>query len=189
MTELKSQEITLLSRRRFCRSALGVAAMIPFSKSSLNAAEMQKKVKFYKNLGGGHIGVRANQQQALVYAQKYGFDSITPSVGEFENKSPLEIREWKERMEEKGIRYGASGLPVEFRRDEKRFQKDLARFPKQASVLRQLGVKRMATWILPEASGCRPMASIAEPTARPSPIPLPSAAIPRPTGRPHASIA
>lgn len=42
-----------------------------------------------------------------------------------------------------------SGLSVEFRRDEDSFQKDLSRMPKQASVLNQLGVKRMATWISP----------------------------------------
>jgi sugar phosphate isomerase/epimerase len=149
MTELKSRNTTLISRRTFCGSALGVAAMYPFSGSSLNAAETAKQVQFYRNLGCGHIGVRANQQQALAYAHKYGFDSITPSAGEFGKKSALEIREWKERMEEKGVRYGSSGLPVEFRRDETRFQQDLARLPKQASVLQQLGVKRMATWILP----------------------------------------
>lgn len=149
MTKLKDQNTTSISRRTFCGSALGTAAMFSFPGSSLHGAETRKQVKFYKNLGCGHIGVRANQQQALAYAHKYGFDSITPSAGEFENKSALEIREWKERMEEKGIRYGSSGLPVDFRKDENRFKKDLARLPKQANVLQQLGVKRMATWILP----------------------------------------
>ena len=37
----------------------------------------------------------------------------------------------------------------------------------------------MLSWILSLASGCRPMASIAEPTARPMPIPDPKAAMPR----------
>jgi sugar phosphate isomerase/epimerase len=52
-------------------------------------------------------------------------------------------------MKEKGIRYGSAGLPVEFRRDEDRFKSDLARLPKQAGILKQLGVKRIATWITP----------------------------------------
>ncbi len=149
MTELKDQAKTLISRRKFCGSALAAAAVLSSSKSPLKAADRRRQVQFYKNLGCGHIGVKANQQQALAYAHTYGFDSITPNVGEFENRSSLEIREWKERMDEKGIRYGSSGLPVEFRKDDNRFRKDLARLPKQATVLRQLGVKRMATWIWP----------------------------------------
>jgi len=76
-------------------------------------------------LGNGHIGVRANQRQALEYAVKYSFDSITPSLGEFGNKSPSEIREWAATMKEKGIRYDSSGLPVEFRRDQDQFEREL----------------------------------------------------------------
>jgi len=149
MTKSKKQETALMSRRGFCSAALGAAVAVPFSGPILSAASTQKKARFYKNLGCGHLGVRANQQQALAYAHKYGFDSITPSPSEFLNKSAQEISEWKGKMKEKGIRYGSSRLPVEFRRDESRFKKDLAGLPKQASVLQQLGVKRVATWILP----------------------------------------
>ncbi|NQT02998.1 MAG: sugar phosphate isomerase/epimerase [Planctomycetes bacterium] len=148
MNEPKIRQSKAISRRTFCRSAITAAVAIHYIKPSAKASE-NNKVKFYKNLGHGHIGVRANQQQALEYAVKYGFDSITPSLGEFGNKSTTEIRDWLELMKEKSIRYGTSGLPVEFRRDEDRFKTDMARLPKQASVLRQLGVKRMATWIMP----------------------------------------
>ena len=149
MTEPKSKQSKAISRRTFCRSAITVAAAIYFTKSSAQASEMKNRVKFYKNLGHGHIGVKANQRQSLEYAVKYGFDGITPDAGEFENKSATEIREWVETMKEKGVRYGTSGLPVEFRRDEGQFQRDLTQLPKQASILRQMGVKRMATWIPP----------------------------------------
>jgi sugar phosphate isomerase/epimerase len=133
----------------FCRSAITAAITLHYLKPSVQSSEIKDKVKFYKNLGHGHIGVRANQQQALNYAVKYGFDSITPSLGEFQNKSASETREWLVLMKEKDVRYGAAGLPVEFRRDEDRFKRDMARLPEQADVLRKLGVKRMATWVLP----------------------------------------
>lgn len=148
MNEPKIKQSNVISRRTFCRSAITAAIALHYIKPSAQASEM-KKVKFYKNLGHGHIGVRANQQQALDIAVKYGFDSITPSLGEFQNKTTSEIREWLETMKDKGIRYGAAGLPVEFRRDENRFKADLAKLPKQSGVLRQLGIKRMATWITP----------------------------------------
>ena len=145
-TSIKLNKV--ISRRMFCRSAITAAVAYRYINPSIYASEI-KKVKFYKNLGHGHIGVRANQQKALEYAIKYGFDSITPSLGEFENKSASEIRDWVEIMKGKGIRYGAGGLPVEFRKDENRFRKDLARLPEQAVILRQLGVKRIATWVMP----------------------------------------
>jgi sugar phosphate isomerase/epimerase len=138
-----------MSRRTFCRSAIAAAAAIQFAGPSAGQARAKSKVKFYKNLGNGHIGVKANQRQALEYAVKYGFDSITPSLGEFENKSASEIRQWVAMMKEKGIRYGAGGLPVEFRRDQDRFERDLAQLPKRARTLKQMGVTRVATWIMP----------------------------------------
>ncbi len=149
MIEPKTKQSHPISRRMFCRSAVAAAAAICSARHSSQASDIKNKVKFYKNLGHGHIGVRANQQQALEYAVKYSFDSITPSLGEFENKSSAEIRNWVETMKAKGIRYGPSGLPVQYRRDEEQFQKGLARLPRQANVLRQLGVERMATWIMP----------------------------------------
>jgi sugar phosphate isomerase/epimerase len=148
MNESKIKQSKTISRRTFCRSAITAAIALNYIKPSAQASEM-KKIKFYKNLGHGHIGVRANQQQALKYAVKYGFDSITPGLGEFGNKSTSEIREWVETMKDKGIRYGSAGLPVEFRRDEDRFKEDLTRLPKQAGILRQLGINRIATWITP----------------------------------------
>jgi len=93
--------------------------------------------------------VRANQRQALEYAVENGFDSITPSAGEFQGKSAAEIRDWLATMKHKGVRYGSAGLPVDFRKDEQRFKGGIEKLPGQAKVLQQLGVTRMATWILP----------------------------------------
>jgi sugar phosphate isomerase/epimerase len=133
----------------FCRSAVAAAAAIYSGRHSARASDKKNKVKFYKNLGHWHIGIRASQQQALDYAVKYGFDSITPNPGEFENKSSTEIRDWVRNMKLKGIRYSSSFLPVEYRRDEKEFQKGLARLPEQVKLARQLGIDRMVTWITP----------------------------------------
>jgi len=149
MTELRSDPSSRISRRAFCRSALVAAVALPLGAPVAGAAGAKKKVRFYKNLGPGHSGVRANQQQALDYASKFGFDSITPSAGEFSGKSAAEIRTWLATMKDKGVRYGSAGLPVDFRRDQERFESGLARLPQQAKVLQQLGVTRMATWIMP----------------------------------------
>jgi hypothetical protein len=159
MTKLEQKKPKQMSRRTFVRSAVAAAAAIQFAGPSAEASRTKRTVKFYKNLAPGHIGVSANQRQALEYAVKYGFDSITPNLGEFENRSAAEIREWvaamKEKgewvaaMKEKGVRYGCGGLPVQFRRDQGQFEKDLSQLPKRAAVLKQMGVSRTATWITP----------------------------------------
>lgn len=135
-----------MSRRAFCRSAVAAAVAVHWARSSARAAQT---VKFYTNLAPGHIGVRADQQQALDYAVKYGIEGIAPNPGEFENKSAAEIGEWVQTMKARGVRYGAAGLPVEFRRDEDRFRSDLAGLPKTAGLMNQLGVTRVATWVMP----------------------------------------
>jgi len=149
MSEARRKQTELISRRIFCQSAIAAAATLHLTRPLAAVSQTDNRVKFYKNLAGGHIGLSANQQQALEYAVKYGFGGIAPSPGEFENKSAAEIREWVAMMKEKGIRYGAAGLSVEYRRDEDRFKKDLARLPKQASILNQLEVTRVATWVTP----------------------------------------
>ena len=139
-----------ISRRTFCTSGLAAAALAIGGMSSLTrAADAGRTVKFYKTFAPGHIGVRASQQQALDYAVRYRFEAISPNASEFANQSAAEIGEWLALMKDRGIRYGAAGLPVEFRRDEEQFRKDLAQLPQQAKLLQQLGVTRVATWLLP----------------------------------------
>ncbi|MBL7153497.1 MAG: sugar phosphate isomerase/epimerase [Phycisphaerae bacterium] len=149
MAKVADRQFEGISRRMFCRSAVMATAAFGVGRAFARAAKAGKRVRFYKNLAPGHIGVRANQRQALEYAVKYGFDSITPSAGEFANKSDEEIGAWLRTMKEKGIRYGAAGLPVQYRRDEEQFKKGLAGLGKQADLLKKLGVKRMATWLTP----------------------------------------
>ncbi len=136
-----------LTRRAFCRFAsAGMAALCcPVAPASASAAP----VRFFKNFAPGHIGVRANQRQALACAVQHGFQGIAPNAGEFAGKSAAEIRDWLDAMKAAGIRYGAAGLPVEFRQDEERFRADMTRLPAQAALMKQLGVDRVATWIIP----------------------------------------
>jgi sugar phosphate isomerase/epimerase len=149
MTCDTTSPLNALSRRTFCRSAVAAALAVGAMKSPARAGEAKKKVAFYKNLSPGHIGVRANQRQLLDYAVECGFEGISPNPGAFANKSAAEIRDWLATMRERGVRYGAGGLPVEFRRDEERFRNDMTKLPEQAKRLNQLGVKRVATWIMP----------------------------------------
>jgi sugar phosphate isomerase/epimerase len=148
MVEEIPRKVEELSRRAFCRVAVAAVA-IPLAGSAGRAEQGRSGAKFFKNLAPGHLGVKADQRQALEYAVRYGFEGISPSEGEFMDKSAGEIAKWVAAMKDKGIRYGAAGLPVEFRQGEERFRNDLAALPKRASVMKQLGVTRVATWLMP----------------------------------------
>ncbi len=137
-----------LSRRAFCTSAVAALAAARWMPAG-RADEPTREVKFYRNLAAGHLGVRADQRQALDYAVRYGFQAIAPSDDEFAGQPDGAIDEWLAQMKERGIRYGTAGLPVEFRGDEERFRQDLADLPRRARLLQRLGVTRVATWLRP----------------------------------------
>lgn len=139
----------VISRRVFCGAAVFGGVGFWGLVEGAGRKKKGRRVRFYKNLGCGHIGVRANQREALDYAVKYGFDSITPSLGEFEKKSEKAIKDWVGEMKAKGIRYGSAGLPVQYRKSEDEFLKGMAGLGKRAGVLNKMGVKRMATWLTP----------------------------------------
>ena len=153
MAELKTRGSKAISRRTFCRSAVAAATTAAlaggFDGRSVAAPAAGNRVKFFKNLGCGPIGVSADQPQALDYAVKYGFDGISPRLNEFEDKSASQIRRWVETMKAKNIRYGACTLPVQFKRPQDQVERDLAKLPGRAAIMRQLGIERVAIWIPP----------------------------------------
>jgi sugar phosphate isomerase/epimerase len=149
MAHEMTQPAQRISRRTFCRTALAAVLAAPCVAPSAGAGEAKRNIKFFKNLAPGHIGVRANQQQALEYAVQYGFGGIAPNEGQFANQSAAEIGEWLAVMKDKGIRYGAAGLPVEFRKSDGQFQQDMAGLAQRARLMRQLDITRVATWLMP----------------------------------------
>lgn len=146
--EQMNTRVAPISRRTFCRLSLAVAAVTAPSICAQTSAPAPA-VRFFKNLSPGHIGVNANQSQAIEYAVACGFEGISPDPGEFQNASNAQIQDWLAKMAQHNIRYGTAGLPVEFRKDNQRFEETIASLPHTARILRDLGVNRMATWILP----------------------------------------
>jgi sugar phosphate isomerase/epimerase len=103
----------------------------------------------YKNLGTGHLGVEADQLQAIEYAQRFGFGGVNVHLSELEAMSEAQRQERVQQLTALGLQWGVSGLPVEFRRDDEEFRQGIRRFPRQAELLQQVGATRVSTWILP----------------------------------------
>ncbi len=96
-----------------------------------------------------NIGVAANQREAIELAARHGFESVGVDGAFLASLSENQVTELKSFLKDKGIVFGAAGLPVEFRRDEARFQEDLEALPRFAAGLQRAGVGRVSTWLTP----------------------------------------
>jgi sugar phosphate isomerase/epimerase len=134
------------NRREFIKrtSAASALAFVPFTGFT-----MKKQRKFKMGLNPGAIGVNLDQNQLLDKAAEYGFESIVAYSATLAEWSDGQIDEFVARMKSKNISWGASGLPMDFRKDEATQRKGLTELPKHAEALQKAGVTRMSTWIMP----------------------------------------
>lgn len=122
-------------------------AFVPFT--NLKSMTLKGKRKFKMGLNPGAIGVRLDQNQLLEKAAEYGFESIVAYSSTLAGWSDTQIDEFLGKMKSKKISWGASGLPMDFRKDQATQQKGIDGLPKHAKALQKAGVSRMSTWIMP----------------------------------------
>jgi sugar phosphate isomerase/epimerase len=144
-----NRTMNLLTRRTFVRQSAtwGVTASLLAMGSSRAAAPVARKMTLC--LVGGMIGVRADQRQAIELAHAHGFESVEANGGYLASLNDAQVTELLADMKTKGIVFGASGLSVEFRREEVPFTETLKGLPKIAAGLQRAGVTRVGTWISP----------------------------------------
>ncbi|QEF97707.1 Inosose isomerase [Stieleria maiorica] len=134
------------TRRDVLAASAGLFSMATCSSAF---ASTEAKRKFTVDLRWGSIGVKANQNEAIELAAKHGFESVAASPQELEKLSDAQSEALVGTLKEKGLVWGSSGLPVDFRKDDATFKRDLGALPAQAAALRRAGVDRMGTWIRP----------------------------------------
>src|SRR5262245_2526640 len=142
--------IEMQNRRGFLgATALGILGLVAARGGLFIAAAGSGTRKMTMNLVCGAIGVSADQRQAIELAAKYGFESVEAYGGYLASVSDDQLADLKESMREKRITFGASGLPVEFRQEESKFNESLQALPKIAKGLQRAGVDRVSTWLTP----------------------------------------
>jgi sugar phosphate isomerase/epimerase len=139
-----------LNRRRFMQMAttLGLSGMGVAVSTRARAAQARKR-RFTMDLCCGAIGVRADLGEAIRLARQYGFESVEPSANFLANLSDAELEGLLADMKDKGLVWGAAGLPVNFRGEEAKFVEGLKQLPEVAAALQRAGVSRVGTWISP----------------------------------------
>lgn len=111
------------------------------------AAAASHRMKLH--LSPGAIGVKANQEQMIDLAAKYGFEAVDADARYLASLSQADLDRLLSRMQQAKIVWGLSGLPVEFRRDEAVFRDGMLALPPLAKGLQRAGVTRVTTWLLP----------------------------------------
>jgi sugar phosphate isomerase/epimerase len=99
------------------------------------------------------VGGRANWPELAKVAAQAGFPGVEVPIVKAMESSPDAI---KAVLKENKVKPGAIGLPVDFRKDEAIFEKDLAGLAKAAGYAAAIGCPRMATYILSSASLPKP---------------------------------
>jgi sugar phosphate isomerase/epimerase len=106
--------------------------------------------KFTLALTPGSIGVSVQTQKELnAFAHRHRFESVEPRGDELGAMTHEQLAEVLVDLKTKQLVWSATGLPVDFRKDDKTFQEGLAKLPKFAAALQRAGANRIGTWLSP----------------------------------------
>ena len=136
-------------RRDFMKKSAMASSLAFIPMTGVHSMVLKKDRKFKMGLNPGAIGIKLDQTQLLEKAAEYGFESIVAYSGTLAEWSDTQIDEFVAKMKSKKISWGASGLPLDFRKDHATFKTGLDALPKHAEALQKAGVSRMSTWIMP----------------------------------------
>ena len=125
------------------------SALLGLTASGRAVAVAEHPIQFTMDLRCGSIGVRANQTTAIDLACRHGFQSVTPEPSYLARLSNEQAAEFVAELKEKNLRWGAAGLPVEFRRDDDAFRSSLQELPRLAHAMQRVGATRVGTWLSP----------------------------------------
>ena len=143
--------MTDITRRALLqRGTFSVASMLSLNATGRSSfGGSHGKTRFTMDLRCSSIGVRADQRTAIRLAHTHGFESVTPDSKFLADLSDESRGELLNEMKDKKLVWGAAGLPVDFRRDEKTFADAVKRLPRLASGMQRAGVTRVGTWLSP----------------------------------------
>ena len=141
-----------LNRRTLLRNTLAasLAAGLGPKPFAIGQEETKaKKAKFKIDLTPGAIGIGAEPRDVIELAHAHGFESVQPDAGFLASLDANGRKEIAAELEEKNLVWGSANMPVDFRKDEERFQGGMKALPKMAASLQEAGATRISTYLLP----------------------------------------
>jgi sugar phosphate isomerase/epimerase len=115
----------------------------------LAKASPTQQRKFYFILSLGRLGFHSSFPESVELATRYGFEGLDPDLDYLASLDDAGLHRLLDDLQKRNLKFGAAGLPVEFRRDEQAFAADLKKLPNAAEVLQRAGIRRVNTWVMP----------------------------------------
>jgi sugar phosphate isomerase/epimerase len=142
-----------LNRRQFlATSAAAGASALPLAARRADNPDTPAR-KFYSNLAIGLLGsFHVALHDTIDLAVKYGFEGIDPNAEYFASLSDDDLKRLLDKMQQHNLKFGAAGLPTNFRMDEATFSDSLKKLPATADVLKKAGVTRVSIWFTPASN-------------------------------------
>ena len=135
------------NRRQFLLNAAGslAAAGVLFPHPGRAAARRMKI-----DLHTGNIGVKANLQQQIAYASKYGFEAVDPNINELAALSDSAWKEMSDGMAAGNLVFGflAQSVPVS-QADAQFAEWTRTTLTGWAKILQRANMPRFCTWLNP----------------------------------------
>jgi len=136
---------TAKNRREFLFGAAGslTAAGVLSRRVALAAARKMKM-----DLHTGNIGVKANLQQQIDYAAKYGFEAVDPNINELAALSDSAMKQMLDDMAARNLVFGflAQSVPVT-QPDEKFAEWTKTSLTGWAKAMQRAKMTRFCTWL------------------------------------------
>ena len=105
----------------------------------------------FKSLNMGALSLDLPFEEGLRLAREHGFAALDLPSSVLAGADALSGAALLARYVGAALRPGGWALPVDFRRDEQTFRRDLADLPRQAALAGEVGAPWCFTWILPHS--------------------------------------
>jgi sugar phosphate isomerase/epimerase len=142
------RQLEAVNRRKFLYTSSTFAAMaaLPPALGAARAPERKMKIA----LTPGAIGVTVKSQRELNdLAHRHRFEAVEPRAAELAAMSRDQVSDTLADLQAKALVWSATGLPVDFRKDDAAFREGLGRLPAIAGGLQRAGATRIGTWLSP----------------------------------------
>ena len=138
-----------MQRRSFFKSTAALSAFAFMENPLLsNSLFSVKERKFKLALNPGIIGVKANLNEAVDYAIKYGYEAVSPYTNEVMNFSDMQLNDLLGKMKDHKLSWDSTNIPVEYRQSKQKFNDDFKGLKKFVETMEKQGATRMNTWII-----------------------------------------
>ena len=100
----------------------------------------------YRALSPGAIGLKVSFEEAVKLAAAHGFQGIEVSMARVQE---LGLSGLQRLLKRHKLVASNTGMPVNFREDDAKFEEGLATLPEFCRAMAELDCRRVLTWLLP----------------------------------------